>query len=242
MDIAAAQPMDPIAKIGQQIVVAAQRRAHQRRQQRTLLAVAAATMALIVGVGWASGEIDITGGGNGDVLSFPRTGGSPVQVVVSRGLDRPWTLAVSQAPGGLCIAAAPSTQRADRVRCGAAALSYGELQTHPLTSLNVISVERHPDHQVLLLTGLTRPDVDHMTIAPDGGEATDADITGETLAVSTAATRSDYPDVPEIVHFRPFAVAAVAPLDTPSVTVTVHTTDGATLVQSAAVEQGVKQP
>lgn len=226
MTASAGHQIDPLARLGRQLVVAAEHRLLRRRRRRTVATVSAATLALggVVGVGAI--EPDVVGPIAPQARFWAPHGSDRVDLSVSIGGGDQWRLAVYRGQNGiLCVTAPTNRARASSGGCGAASVAAEELVSAPLTLTMAAVVQRGADgDDEVIVYGAARSDVERLGWTSADGTPSTAPLDGDTLDVPIRDAAGQ--ETGNLLTVRPFAVLATAPAGASTMTLTVHTRDG----------------
>lgn len=229
MMTAQAREMDPLARLGRQIVVAAERRAVRRHRRRVALVVSTATLALGVVAGVGALQTDYVGPIPSPAFpEFRQYANARIDLQVREGLDTTWRVTVYRSlKGGICTASPTDTTVAPQVICRSAFITAGELKTDPLEPHAGVILQSNPDGDAVLVSGLAREDVESIVLQPVSGADVERPIEGSLLEVPIVDLRTDKL-TDETLKVRPFAVMFTLPTGSKEMHLLVHTSDGAT--------------
>jgi len=231
--------MDPLARLGRQLVSAAELRAVRRRRRRTVLAVSTTTLALSGAIGVAAIQIDIVGPTSPPQAPlFAPDGSARINLQVGAN-DETWTTIVYRnVSAGICITAPTNAMRTDQVGCGSANITAEELAAAPVTSTRARTVGTGGSVDTVIVFGLARPDVERVDFPGADGERIERSIDGETLDVPIHLAEPDG----YMLTVRPFAVLATVEPGAKTMPMIVHTSDGGGFVAEVRVEPAAVRP
>lgn len=238
----AGHQIDPLARLGRQLVVAAEHRLQRRRRRRTALTVSAATLALGGAVGVAAIETDVL------VTPIPmqapgfaQHGSDRVDLTVSGSLNEPWKVAIYRSVNaGLCITAPTAGMRSPGLGCSATSVTAEELDHSPVTSTSGTIVQRAADDENdVIVTGLARTDVESVSFEASGASPA-TKLEGTTLSAPILDAAGH--ETKDLLTVRPFAVLTTAPTGATSLTLIAHTSNGDEPPYTVRVQKSQETP